>query len=268
MSYAMTTRGGRRAFGDVSVVLGVPVPTASGSPADTTMPNLFGDYEAHPLVKYMRAVMPASFGGPPSDAFNKQVQLALLAMEYQGQPVELLKVAVHSAAAANADTFTASIGDPSMKASLFNTNATIGYQYLIPVAEAVAAMPAPPKPMIQLNLGPVGAQIVACVKGKGTWTKTGCKLPQMQLNLGAVGKEIVACVQQGGKWTNGTCATTRQGVIWNKPSFTFVPVAAAAPPSPPASHLALYLGIGAAVAAVGAVAYMKMRRPASAPARA
>ena len=192
---------------------------AASSPEDV-MPNLFGDYEAHPLVKYMRAVMPASFNAPPSSAFMDQVKLAMLAMEYQGQPVELLKVAARSAAAALADTFTASVQDPGTRASLFNINAEVGYQNLIPVAEAVAAIQ---KPQMKLNLGPVGAQIVACVKGGGTWTKSGC-------------------------------ASSRVGT--RAPSSAPAPVV---PASPSTSHLGLYLGIGAAVAAVGAVGYMALR---------
>ena len=265
MSYAMSRSRARSGMGTIEIVMGIPVPVASGSgPYDASqdMPNVFGDYESHPLVKYMRAVMPAAFGGPPSTAFGDQVKLAMLAMQYQGQPVELIKVAARSAAAANADTFTASVDDPGVKASLFNSNAEITYQNLIPIAEAVAAMPKP-FAQIQLNLGAVGAKIVACVKGGGKWTSTGCAMPPIQLNLGAVGAQIVACVKANGTWKNNTCTTTRAGVRWDATQRAFVPIAAPAPP-PPTSHTGLYIGIGAAVVALGAVAFLKLRAPARA----
>lgn len=248
MSYA----GG--GIGDVEVIFGVPVPVASGSQAvdpASLMPNLFGDYEGHPLVKYMRAVMPGSFGGPPSQAFNDAVKLAMLAMQYQGQPVELIKVAVHSAAAANADTFTASVSDPNVQAILFNTNATISYQNLIPVAEAVAAMA---KPMIKLTFPP---GLLACVQKKGEWVNGACKLPTIQLN---VGKELVACVRAGGAWKNNTCSTTRKGVQWSHQLAAFVPVAAPTTAAPSTSHLSLYIGIAAGAVVIGTVGYLATRK--------
>ena len=44
----------------------------------------------------------------------------------------------------------------------------------------------------------------------------------MQINLGAVGKEIVACVKAKGTWGKSGCTTTRQGVVWSKPQLAFV----------------------------------------------
>lgn len=227
------------------------------------MPNVFGDYESHPLVKYMRAVMPGSFGQATLSQFPDAVKLALLAMEYQGMPSELIKVAVHSAAAANASDLSAIDPDPASQAMLFNEIATKFYFILLPIADAVAAMPkAPPSTpaMMKLNFGPIGAQIVTCVKGGGTWKNGACVKPPIKLNFGPIGAEIVACVKAGGAWKGSTCATSRQGVLWSHPLQAFVPIAPAPPPS---SNVGLYVA-AAAVAAVGIVAYLKLRGPAAA----
>ena len=198
-SYA--PRRGLRGFGDVSDLMAV-----------TTK---YGDYNNHPLVKYMKAVMPNTINGAPGDAFVSGVRLAMLAMEYPGKPLADLQTAVGAVAAANAVAVSGI--DPSV--TVF---ADDSYAKLLPIAQEMAATP---KAQIQLNLGPVGAKIVACVKGGGKWTSSGCAMP-----------------------------VTRQASL----GPTTAPAAAAAPA--PTSHLALYLGIGAAVVVAGTVGYLTLRK--------
>jgi len=191
---------------------------ARGSSAEEELPNMFGDYDNHPLTLYMRAVMPGAFGMGALGTFFGNVRLALLAMQYQGQPGDLLGVAVRSVAASNADE----MAPPQSLA--WNSIAMALWQKLIPVANEVAAMPKPPTPPMRLSLSPA---FMACVKAKGTWdaqTST-CALPK---------------------------SVTRQA--------STVQRAASPPPPGTTSHLGLYLGIAAAVAVVGTVGYMTLRR--------
>ena len=75
--------------------------------------------------------------------------------------------------------------------------------------------------------------------------------PTMQINLGAVGKEIVACVKAKGTWSSKGCTTTRQGVVWSKPQLAFVaqPLLVVKKSSP-------MLPILFVLAAVGSIAWM------------
>ena len=189
-----------KGFGDVSDLMAVA--------------TKYGDYNNHPLVKYMKAVMPNTINGAPGDAFVSGVRLAMLAMEYPGKPLADLQTAVGAVAAANAVAVAGT--DPSV--TVF---ADDSYAKLLPIAQEMAGAA---KTQMVLNLGPLGAKIVACVKGGGKWTSSGCVMP-----------------------------VTRQASL----GPTTAPAAAAPAPT---SHLGLYLGIGAAVVVAGTVGYMALRK--------
>lgn len=186
--------------------------------------KIYGDYNNHALVFYLRNAgsypAPRSLiGVPPVDLVNV-VRQAMLANNYRGVPLDLLKIAVHSVAAANADDYvlpTDTMPDPTAVRKMATD---VAYQMLIPVAEEIAAKP----PVIKLNLGPVGAAIVACVKSKGLWK-------------------------------NNTCTTTRAGVRWDSTTNTFVSTVPAVI-SAPTTNIGLYI-VGGIITVGVALLFLK-----------
>lgn len=209
-----------RSLGDVSLVGGFLIPTASGSQATEELPNVFGDYSNHPLTLYMRAAMPGAFGFSSLGSFPDNVKLAMLQMQYQGQPATLLGVAVRSVAASNADDMAAP------QSAAWNTVALSMFQSLMrTVVPAVAAMP---KPLMHLTLNPA---MVKCAQVNGIWdAKTSKCLPRIVLP-----------------------ATTRQGQIVSAPT----PVTTTAPAAPSSSNTLYY--VGAAAVALGVVGYLVVK---------
>lgn len=225
-----------RPLGDVSLVGGLLIPTASGSqdrgPDACSLAATLGfDYAAEPLVLYLMTTNSPAMQNWGA-AFNAALEKGLIDLGYAGQPAAVIeKQVVAACSMVSENTWTDPTIDMSCSLLIAANNCQNTMKGLV---AKIAAMPKP-KAAIKLHFSPWTADYLACVKAKRTWnSKTNKCMLKLQF-----AKPV-----------------TRQGAIVGAPTAP-----ATTSPGAPSSNTWLY--VGAAAVALGGVGYffMKSRRP-------